>query len=67
MVMLKLNEPAVALDEAANVRVAEVDAPAAKGVTVGSHVQVRYVFAFDGLQLLTLIVRFSGMLPVFWR
>ena len=41
MVMLKLNEPAVALDEAANVRVAEVDAPAARVVTVGTHVHVR--------------------------
>ena len=47
--------------------VAEVDAPAARGVTVGVHVQVRYVFAFDGLQLLTLMVRFSAMLPVFLR
>ena len=45
--------------------VAEVDAPAAKVVTVGVHVHVRYVFAFDGLQLLTLMVRFSAMLPVF--
>ena len=41
MDMLKLNDPAVALDEAAKVRVADVDAPADSVVTVGVHVQVR--------------------------
>jgi hypothetical protein len=41
MDMLKLNEPAVAPDETASVIVAEVDAPVARVVTVGFHVQVR--------------------------
>jgi hypothetical protein len=67
MAMLKLYEVVGALDEADSVMVAEVDPPAASVVTVGVHVHVRYVFAFDGLQLLTLRVRFSAMLPVFWR
>ncbi len=41
MTMLKLNEPAAAPDEAANVMVAEVDAPEARVVTVGTQVHVR--------------------------
>ena len=54
-----------ALDDAVRVKVAEVDAPAANVEDVGDHVIVRYVFALDGLQLFTTIVRFSAMLPVF--
>ena len=41
MTMLKLKEPVVAPDEAASVMVAGVDAPAARVVTVGTHVHVR--------------------------
>lgn len=65
MVTLTLNEPVAAFDEAANVMVAEVDAPAAKFVTVGTHEIVRYVFAVPGLQLLVLRARVSAVLPVF--
>lgn len=64
--MLKLNvESAPALDDAARVKVAEVIAPAAKGDVVGDQVIVRYVPAFDGLQLFTVMVKFSAMFPVF--
>jgi hypothetical protein len=66
--MLKLNvESAPALDDAARVKVAEVDAPAAKVDAVGAQVIVRYVPAFDGLQLFTVMVKFSAMFPVFLR
>ena len=41
MVMLKANEPVGVLDEAANSMVTEVDAPAARVDTVGTHVHVR--------------------------
>jgi hypothetical protein len=63
---LKLKvERAPALDEAARVTVAEVIAPADRGVVAGAQVIVMYVPAFDGLQLFTAIVKFSAMLPVF--
>ncbi|MGA3059748.1 MAG: hypothetical protein ABSD92_05200 [Candidatus Bathyarchaeia archaeon] len=65
---LKLNaEIAPALDDAARVNVAEVDAPAAKVEDVGDQVIVKYVPAFEGLQLFTAMVKFSAMFPVFLR
>jgi hypothetical protein len=64
--MLTLNvESAPALEDAVRVNVAEVDAPAAKVDDVGDQVNVRYVPAFAGLQLFTVMVRFSAMFPVF--
>ena len=64
--MFTLNvESAPALDDAVRVKVAEVDAPAANVEVVGDQVIVRYVPAFDGLQLLMAMVRFSAMFPVF--
>ena len=68
--MLTLNvegESAPALDEAASVNVAEVDAPAAKVDDVGNQVIVRYVPASDGLQVFVVMVKFSAMFPVFLR
>ena len=63
---MKLNvESAPALDDAVRVNVAEVDAPAAKVEDVVDQVTVRYVPAFDGLQLFTAMVKFSAMFPVF--
>ena len=65
---LKLNvESAPALAEAARVTVAEVTAPEAKGDVVGDQVIVIYVPALDGLQLFTVMVKFSAMFPVFLR
>jgi hypothetical protein len=64
--MLKLNvESAPALEDAVRVTVAEVIAPAAKGEVVGDHVTDRYVPAFEGVQLFTVMVKFSAMFPVF--
>lgn len=65
--MFTLNvESAPALDDAARVNVAEVIAPGAKVDDVGDQVTVRYVPAFDGLQVFVVIVKFSAMLPVFF-
>ena len=65
---MKLNvESAPALAEAVRVNVAEVIAPAAKGVVVGNQVNVKYVPAFDGLQVFVFMVRFSALFPVFLR
>jgi hypothetical protein len=66
--MLTLNvESAPALDDAARVNVAAVVAPAAKVDDVGDQDKVRYVPAFAGFQLFTVMVKFSAMFPVFLR
>ena len=60
------SEPA--LDDAARVNVAEVDAPTAKLDDVGVQVNVRYVPAFAGLQVFVDIVsELSATFPVFFR
>ena len=65
---MKLNvESAPALDDAVRVNVAEVDAPADSVEDVGDQVIVKYVPAFEGLQLFTAMVKFSAMFPVFSR
>ena len=65
---LTLNvESAPALEDAARVNVAEVVAPAARVVDAGDQVNVKYVFAFAGLQVFVDMVRFSAMVPVFLR
>jgi hypothetical protein len=64
--MLTLNvESAPAPDDAVRVNVAEVVAPAANVDDVGDQFNVRYVQAFDGLQLVVDMVKFSAMFPVF--
>jgi len=61
MAMLTLNvESAPTLDDAVRANVAEVDTPAASVEDVDDQVIVRYVAAFAGLQLFTVIVRFSA-------
>lgn len=64
--MLQLNVvSALAPDKAVRVRVAKVDCPAAKVDKVGDQVIVRYVPAFDGVQVFVAMVKFSAMFPVF--
>jgi len=64
--MLQLNVvSALAPDKAVRVRVAKVDCPAVKVDKVGDQVIVRYVPAFDGVQVFVAMVKFSAMFPVF--
>ena len=66
MTMLQLNdEIAPAPADAVRVKVADVDCPAAKVVNVGDQVIVRYVPAFEGVQVFMAMVKFSAMFPVF--
>lgn len=66
MMMLQLKfESAPAPADAVRVKVAEVDAPAAKVDSVGVQLTVRYVPAFAGLQVFVAMVKFSPMFPVF--
>ena len=52
-------------DAAVNVSVAGVDCPAFRTVFCRFHVRVRYVLAFVGVQLFTVMVSVSGTVPVF--
>ncbi len=67
MTMLTENaDNALAPDWDESVNIAEVDAPAVKDVDCGDHVIVKYVAAFDGVQVFVAIESVSATLPVFF-
>ncbi len=66
MTMLKLKvERTPAPEEAVNVKVAETDVFGFRTWLALFQVSVRYVLAFEGIQFDIVMLRVSGMLPVF--
>ncbi len=66
MITLKLKAVMLpALDVAVSVSVAEVELPTAKGVPARFQDTDKYVLAFDGTQLPTVIDSVTGRVPVF--
>jgi hypothetical protein len=64
--MLKLNVVMLpALAEAVNVKVAETELPTAKTELSRFQVTVKYVLAFEGTQLVVVMLSVMGIVPVF--
>ena len=64
--MLKLNVVMLpALADAVNVKVAETELPAARTEFSRFQVTVKYVLAFEGTQLVVVMLNVMGTVPVF--